>query len=58
MKEHQRLFVGYHDLNIMHHQDNYWVTLHLVMETATSKRRTKFAIISNRDKTDHPGSNG
>ena len=31
MKEHQKLFVGYHDLNIMHGQDNYWVTLHVVM---------------------------
>jgi len=31
MKEHERLFVGYHNLNIIHHQDNYLVSMHLVM---------------------------
>jgi cation diffusion facilitator family transporter len=31
MKEHQRLFAGYHDLNIIHHQDTYLVNMHLVM---------------------------
>ena len=31
LTEHQDLFVGYHDLNIMHHQDQYLVTMHLLM---------------------------
>ena len=31
MTEHQDLFVGYHDLNIVHHQDQYIVTMHLLM---------------------------
>lgn len=31
MKEHRGLFVGYHDLNIIHHQDSYLVNMHLVM---------------------------
>jgi cation diffusion facilitator family transporter len=31
MKEHRGLFVGYHDLNIIHHQDTYLVNMHLVM---------------------------
>jgi len=31
LKEHRGLFVGYHDLNIIHHQDNYLVNMHVVM---------------------------
>ena len=31
MKEHRGLFVGYHDLNIVHHHDTYLVNMHLVM---------------------------
>ena len=31
MNEHEGLFVGYHDLNIVRHQDNYLVTMHLLM---------------------------
>jgi divalent metal cation (Fe/Co/Zn/Cd) transporter len=31
MNEHGDLFVGYHDLNIVRHQDNYLVTMHLLM---------------------------
>ena len=31
LTEHQDLFVGYHDLNIVHHQDQYLVTMHLLM---------------------------
>jgi len=31
MKEHRDLFAGYHDLNIVHHQDRYLVTMHLLM---------------------------
>ena len=31
MTEHQDLFVAYHDLNIVHHQDQYLVTMHLLM---------------------------
>lgn len=31
MREHQDLFAGYHDLNIVHHQDSYLVTMHLLM---------------------------
>ena len=31
LTEHQDLFVAYHDLNIVHHQDQYLVTLHLLM---------------------------
>ena len=31
MKDHKGLFVGYHDLNIIHDQDNYLVSMHLVM---------------------------
>ncbi len=31
MKEHQNLFLGYHDLNIVHHQDDYLVNMHLMM---------------------------
>ncbi len=31
MNEHGNLFVGYHDLNIVRHQDNYLVTMHLLM---------------------------
>ena len=31
MKDHEGLFVGYHDLNIIHDQDNYLVSMHLVM---------------------------
>ena len=32
MKEHRGLFMGYHGLNIVHHQDSYLVTMHLLME--------------------------
>ncbi|MFB3887662.1 MAG: cation-efflux pump [Thermodesulfobacteriota bacterium] len=32
MKEHRGLFMGYHGLNIVHHQDNHLVTMHLLME--------------------------
>jgi divalent metal cation (Fe/Co/Zn/Cd) transporter len=31
LTEHQDLFVGYHDLNIVRHQDQYLVTMHLLM---------------------------
>jgi len=31
LTEHQDLFVAYHDLNIVHHQDQYLVTMHLLM---------------------------
>ena len=31
MKEHQGLFIGYHGLNIVHHQDSYLVSMHLLM---------------------------
>ena len=31
LKEHRGLFVVYHDLNIIHHQDNYLVNMHVVM---------------------------
>jgi len=31
MREHRNLFAGYHDLNIVHHQDSYLVTMHLLM---------------------------
>lgn len=31
MNEHRDLFIGYHDLNIVHHQQNYVVTMHLLM---------------------------
>jgi len=31
MKEHRDLFIGYHGLNIVHHQDSYLVTMHLLM---------------------------
>jgi len=31
MKEHQALFSGYHDLDIIRHQDSYLVNMHLVM---------------------------
>jgi len=31
MSEHRDLFIGYHDLNIVHDQDNYLVTMHLLM---------------------------
>lgn len=32
MKEHRDLFIGYHGLNIVHHQDSYLVTMHLLMD--------------------------
>jgi cation diffusion facilitator family transporter len=32
MKEHRGLFMGYHGLNIVHHQENYLVSMHLLME--------------------------
>ncbi len=32
MKKHQNLFMGYHDLNIVNHQDNFLVTLHLLID--------------------------
>jgi cation diffusion facilitator family transporter len=35
MTEHQDLFVAYHDLNIVHHQDQYLVTMHLLMGADT-----------------------
>ncbi len=31
MREHRDLFAGYHDLNIVHQQDSYLVTMHLLM---------------------------
>jgi cation diffusion facilitator family transporter len=31
MEEHQELFSGYHDLDIVHHQDSYLVKMHLMM---------------------------
>ena len=31
MREHRNLFAGYHNLNIVHHQDTYLVTMHLLM---------------------------
>jgi cation diffusion facilitator family transporter len=31
MNEHRDLFIGYHDLNIVHHQDDYLVSMHLMM---------------------------
>ena len=31
MKEHRDLFIGYHGLNIVHQQDSYLVTMHLLM---------------------------
>jgi divalent metal cation (Fe/Co/Zn/Cd) transporter len=31
MNAHRNLFMGYHDLNIVHHQKNYLVTMHLLM---------------------------
>jgi cation diffusion facilitator family transporter len=31
MNDHQKLFIGYHDLDIVHHQDSYSVNMHLVL---------------------------
>ena len=31
MNAHRDLFMGYHDLNIVHHEQNYLVTMHLLM---------------------------
>ncbi|MFH1007161.1 MAG: cation-efflux pump [Candidatus Latescibacterota bacterium] len=31
MRQHQDLFIGYHSLNIIHHQDDYLVSMHLMM---------------------------
>ena len=31
MNDHQKLFVNYHDLDIVHHQDSYLVNMHLVL---------------------------
>jgi cation diffusion facilitator family transporter len=31
LQEHQDLFIGYHNLSIIHHQDDYLVSMHLMM---------------------------